>query len=243
METPTNRQELKRAIYGAWGQYVATLKRLMIEAGRELGGLEAAHIVLGQPADDAYLKFQTDQAAIQHRFGQFFDSPHLVRRANEDYLRALHNVDALVDAAQFMVDQAQKQIDDVKSGKFSKYGITEPSEQELAAWADANEKLSSAKGLAATVRETEEAKLDAALAELEKIRPGVTDPGPKQPQEAPPLPPTPTETVRKVLEWYHGPMTRRGYPRCRNVTILVGFRVSRALCNSLWREIQKERTA
>ena len=243
MNTPTNRQELKRAIYGAWGQYVATLKRLMIEAGRELGGLEAAHIVLGQPADDAYLQFQTDQAAIQHRFGQFFDSPHLVRRANEDYLRALHNVDALVDAAQFEVDQAQKQIDDVKSGKFSKYGITEPSEQELAAWDDANEKLSSAKGLAAAVRETEEAKLDAALAELEKIRPGVTDPGPKQPQEAPPLPSTPTQIIRRAMESYDGPMTSRGYPRCRNLTMMVGFRVSRVVRNNLWRAIQKEKSA
>ena len=78
METPTNRQELKRAIYDAWGRYIGTLKTLLDADGYDTSrgwGIAAAHNRLGQPAADAYLKFQTDQAAIQHRFGQFFDSP------------------------------------------------------------------------------------------------------------------------------------------------------------------------
>ena len=242
MTTPTNRQELKRAIYGAWGEYISTLKRLMIELGRELGGIEAAHDILGQPAADAYLKFQTDQAAIQHRFGQFFDSPHLVRRANEDYLRALHNADALVQAAQFGVDQAQAQIDAVLSGKWSKYGITEPNEQELKTLSDAQEALAAANQSAAFERKVQESKRDATLDELEKIRPGVTDPGFKTPQEAPSLPSTPTEIILEALRSYDGPMTRRGYPRCRNLRMITGLKVSAVVRNSLWREIQKENT-
>ena len=246
METPTNRQELKRAMADAWGRYLGTLKSLLDADGYNTSqgwGIAAAHKRLGQPAQDAYLKCQTDWAIISHRYGRFVDAPHLVRRANESYHRALHNVDALVVAAKFVMAGAQAQIDAVRSGQFSRYGITEPNEQELKALADSQDKLEEARQYAADIGTTAEAKLDAALVELEKTRPGVTAPGPKQPQEEPPLPSTPTQIIRAAMESYEGRLTSRGYPRCRNLTMMVGFRVSRVVRNSLWREIQKEKSA
>ena len=246
METPTNRQELKRAIYDAWGRYIGTLKTLLDADGYDTSrgwGIAAAHDRLGQPAADAYLKFQTDQAEIQHRYGQFFDSPHLVRRANESYHRALHNADALVVAAKFVMAGAQAQIDAVRSGQFSRYGITEPNEQELKALADSQDKLEEARQYAADIGTTEEAKLDAALAELEKIRPGVAEKDFKPLKGVPWRPLTPNDRLRNAMGSYDGPMTKRGYPRCRNLTMLVGFRVSRVVRNNLWRAIQKEKTA
>ena len=49
------RRQLKRRIRGAWGRYIATLKQLCLGRGAELHGIEAAHKLIGAPADaEAY---------------------------------------------------------------------------------------------------------------------------------------------------------------------------------------------
>ena len=67
MTTIRTRQELKRAIDGAWDAYESKLIELgkAINPDWELGGLAAAHSFIGQPAEDAYAAFKAEQVRAE----------------------------------------------------------------------------------------------------------------------------------------------------------------------------------
>ena len=83
-ESITTRRELERAIYRAWGRYLGELKTMLAKQGKELGGIAAAHEILGQPAEDAYQAFLTEQTRLNEAFGAAFDKKILEeQRARE----------------------------------------------------------------------------------------------------------------------------------------------------------------
>ena len=73
------RRQLKRNIRDAWGRYIGTLKLLCRERGAELHGIEAAHKLIGKPADAAYEQFKMDQQAVQDEFGAAIDAKYLAK--------------------------------------------------------------------------------------------------------------------------------------------------------------------
>ena len=56
------RRQLRRKIRKAWSEYEATLRQRLHEKGLELGGLQRAHEILGDVAEDAYTLFRAKTA-------------------------------------------------------------------------------------------------------------------------------------------------------------------------------------
>ena len=75
------RRQLKRRIRKAWSEYEGTLRRLLHAQGRELGGLAAAHEILGQPAEDAYETFKRKQRGAQAAYGADIDFAYNAKEA------------------------------------------------------------------------------------------------------------------------------------------------------------------
>ena len=75
------RKQLKRRIRKAWSEYEATLRTLLREQGKELGGLAAAHDILGEPAGDAYAEFQRKQREAQAAYGADIDAAYNAKQA------------------------------------------------------------------------------------------------------------------------------------------------------------------
>ena len=235
MDPIRTRQELKRAIDGAWSAYESRLKELgkAIDPAWELHGLASAHVFIGPPAEDAYVAFQAEQDRISALFGSFHDAPYLVTQARKAYEIAVHNAEALIVAAQSTYDQTHLHLERVRAGAWKQYGITEPEAYELQNEADDLAALEAAKAALGPVTEQATAKLDAELVILEKIRAGVTTGTAEElPVDLGPLN-TPQRRRQAILEAVHtytGPLYR-GLPKIRGED---GFRA-----HSLIRDVRR----
>ena len=207
MTTPTNVKELRRAIDAAWDDYEGALRDGLraLDPPRELGGLAAAHELLGQAAEDAYTAFKVEQKRINAAYGSYVDAPYLEKDAREDYTRAVHNAHALVEAADYRYQQHHDHLEKIRAGEFAKYGTEEPSESELSQEAELLAALKSAKEEAPLAVIRAQAKRDAELAGLKELRPGVTS-GDAVDEPEPALPDKAREGERKA-----GASRRAGY--------------------------------
>ena len=241
MTAPRNQSELRRAIDSAWGQYEATLKQLLDASGYDTSrgwGLAAAHARLGQPAADAYQAFLLEQDRINQEFGKYIDAPVMAAIAHLDYQRAIHNAEAPVGAARSRYDQIHQHLNRIRRGELCRYGVNEPSAAELANEARLQADLDAVTASVEPARESATAKRDAALAALERIRPGVStgkvvsQPDPMANLRSPQARQT---YILEKLRTYQGPMTRRGHPRLRGPD---GFRRHAAMRDITPREVR-----
>ena len=161
---PKTKNELIRACDDAWDAYVAKLKELLLVEGYELGGIERAHEILGQPADDAYDQFEIDKSKAQQAFGAYVDAPKVWAAAGREHLAALELAKNIIVAARFTVEQyEQAQI------KALEYGF-QPDEREKKALVDARAELSAAEERAHDIRAKAAEDLSEARAEFEEDR-------------------------------------------------------------------------
>ena len=246
MTTIRTRLELKRAIDGAWDAYESKLIELgkAINPDWELSGLAAAHAFIGQPAADAYEAFKAEQVRLNVAYGQHSDAPALVVLIRKDHDIAVHNATASLKSAEYNRDQLKQQLDRITAGEFAQYGITEPSADESARLAARQQTVDDAQATLEQVRETAAAKRDAALENLERIRPGVTSGDDVEPE--PDTGPTITRQQRStaILEGfktYEGPYARRGHPRRKPFGRHIGMRdVTREEIRAMWSHAQRD---
>ena len=221
MIVPKSRIELKAAIGAAWSRYLLALKRLLVERAnrlglplespeRDLGGLAAAHAKIGPLAGDAYQTFTADQGALSAAWGKYVDAPAMRRQAHEDYDRALENAKARVVAAETWVNEYQRSVDEILSGKFAQYGVTEPDPKTLEILSKYKLDLESAESDLVLVTAQARKKLTEALVELDSIRPEGPESAPSEPisnediadQLVPPLERTTALKLVEVLRDY-----------------------------------------
>ena len=221
MTTPTNRQELKRAIGGAYDDYLAKLDAELKALGHDgLHGVAAAHSVLGDVADKAYRVFREQQRAIQDAYGRYVDAPSLVKQARAARDQVIHNARSRIVSTEFNYDQMNDHASAIKRGDFAKYGITELSESELSRLRELRTELRKRRIHLATVTEAADDNLAAKLARLEEIRPGVTTGVAVQEVAV-----SREASVRAVFTDYDGPFRWiDGLPRRRAIAKLSGVR-------------------
>ena len=184
----------------------------------ELGGLEAAHTFIGQPAQDAYTAFKVEQTRLSVAYGRYQDAPTLVEMIRKDYTIAVHNATAALKSAEFNRDQTQAQVDKVRSGALARYGITEPEASPPSARLEEQQAVvDAAMAALLTVSENAGTKRDAGLAALETLRPGVTTGENVQPEQDTGVPTQRSRVmaIREALSTYEGPLTRRGFAKVK----------------------------
>ena len=227
MTTPTNRQELRLAIGKAWDAYFAKLQALAKREGFHPGpGYDASIASVDNnplttvEAGAAYAEFKASQLALSTLYARYMSAPAAVKGAKSDCDRAIRNAQSGVDSAQFSFDQLNDHVEAIQSGSFAKYGITEPDQESLDRLEELRGRLKTATVTADAARVAAEAVLTRRLAELEALRPGVTQAAVKQTVDV-----GRDECVRMVLETYDGPFRWRDrLPRVRTVRKLTGFR-------------------
>ena len=223
MNSPTSRQELRRAIDGAWDAYEAELTDLgkVFDPDFKLTGLAAAHAFIGPAAESAYLAFLAEQSRINAEYGAYTDAPYIAKQLRKLCEIAIHNADALVASAKYNYEQVHNQLQRVRAGEYAKYGIEEPDPHSVQHEADRLANLTAAQARAAIVKEEALVRLAAELAGLEAIRPGVTTDEDVEAEE-PEMPRD--QRIYQAISTYDGHVNRRGYPNMREFARQSGIR-------------------
>ena len=117
-------RDLIRAINGAYSDYTTYLDVTLKQLGYPgLGGIAAAHKIIGSKADDRYRQFQAEQKQISQDFNYEHDADTIDWIRKELIKIRIHNVKSLFDSRKFLHQQANDHLQKMERGELAKYGV------------------------------------------------------------------------------------------------------------------------